>query len=149
MPDNEERAKSDLCFVALASIVDPPKAGVLEAVRKCQTARIRLAMVTGDHPATAQAISRMVGIFEPNLPILTLHEIHERAEALERGSAVAAASVSVHVPVEGKSSTELEHDVSPPEHKSRRRGELPDANVLILGRELDDVRSFTWWWVCY
>ncbi|XP_049854932.1 sodium/potassium-transporting ATPase subunit alpha-like [Schistocerca gregaria] len=50
-------------FVGFMSLVDPPRPGVLEAVRKCRSAGIRVIMVTGDHPTTAAAIARAVGIF--------------------------------------------------------------------------------------
>jgi len=51
-----------LVFMGLISLVDPPREGVLEAVNKCRNAGIRVAMVTGDHPLTAEAIARKVGI---------------------------------------------------------------------------------------
>jgi magnesium-transporting ATPase (P-type) len=49
-------------FLGLVSLVDPPKSGVKEAVKKCRTASIKVSMVTGDHPLTAEAIARKVGI---------------------------------------------------------------------------------------
>jgi sodium/potassium-transporting ATPase subunit alpha len=49
-----------LVFVGLAAIMDPPKDGVKEAISKCHTARIKVFMVTGDHPLTATAIARQV-----------------------------------------------------------------------------------------
>ncbi|KAF8072642.1 Atpalpha [Scenedesmus sp. PABB004] len=51
-----------LVFMGLISLVDPPRPGVLDAVNKCRSAGIRVAMVTGDHPLTAEAIARKVGI---------------------------------------------------------------------------------------
>jgi len=41
-------------FLGLVSLVDPPKPKVAEAVQKCKTAGVRVAMVTGDHPLTAE-----------------------------------------------------------------------------------------------
>ena len=49
-------------FVGLISMVDPPKPGVRSAVIKCRQAGIKIVMVTGDHPITAQAIAKSVGI---------------------------------------------------------------------------------------
>lgn len=49
-------------FVGLISLQDPPRPGVPEAVQKCRTAGIKVIMVTGDHPVTAMAIARKVGI---------------------------------------------------------------------------------------
>ncbi|XP_053987982.1 sodium/potassium-transporting ATPase subunit alpha-like [Hylaeus volcanicus] len=49
-------------FVGLVSLLDPPRPAVPEAVRKCRTAGIKVIMVTGDHPVTAMAIAKKVGI---------------------------------------------------------------------------------------
>merc|ERR1712110_357750 len=52
----------DLCFVGLMSMIDPPRAAVPDAVSKCRSAGIKVIMVTGDHPITAKAIAKGVGI---------------------------------------------------------------------------------------
>ena len=52
----------DLTFVGLLSLIDPPREGVPEAVMKCNRARIKVYMVTGDHPITAAAIAKQVNI---------------------------------------------------------------------------------------
>ncbi|XP_043424873.1 sodium/potassium-transporting ATPase subunit alpha-4 isoform X2 [Prionailurus bengalensis] len=52
----------DLCFVGLISMIDPPRAAVPDAVGKCRSAGIKVIMVTGDHPITAKAIAKGVGI---------------------------------------------------------------------------------------
>lgn len=52
-----------LRFLGLVSMIDPPRASVPDAVARCRDAGIRIIMVTGDHPITAQAIARSVGIF--------------------------------------------------------------------------------------
>lgn len=54
----------DLCFAGLMSLIDPPREGVPEAVAKCKRARIKVYMVTGDHPITALAIAKQVGIID-------------------------------------------------------------------------------------
>ncbi|KAL0963555.1 hypothetical protein UPYG_G00307910 [Umbra pygmaea] len=52
----------NLCFVGLMSLIDPPRAAVPDAVNKCRCAGIKVIMVTGDHPITAKAIAKGVGI---------------------------------------------------------------------------------------
>uniref|UniRef100_A0A4X1VU39 Sodium/potassium-transporting ATPase subunit alpha n=1 Tax=Sus scrofa TaxID=9823 RepID=A0A4X1VU39_PIG len=52
----------NLCFVGLISMIDPPRAAVPDAVSKCRSAGIKVIMVTGDHPITAKAIAKGVGI---------------------------------------------------------------------------------------
>merc|ERR1711962_276682 len=52
----------NLRFVGLMSMIDPPRAAVPDAVMKCRSAGIKVIMVTGDHPITAKAIARSVGI---------------------------------------------------------------------------------------
>lgn len=52
----------NLCFVGLMSMIDPPRAAVPDAVSKCRSAGIKVIMVTGDHPITAKAIAKGVGI---------------------------------------------------------------------------------------
>ncbi|XP_065566886.1 sodium/potassium-transporting ATPase subunit alpha-B-like [Artemia franciscana] len=51
-----------LRFVGLISMMDPPRAGVADAVADCRSAGIKVIMVTGDHPITAKAIALCVGI---------------------------------------------------------------------------------------
>jgi len=57
---------TDLRFVGLMSMIDPPRAAVPDAVMKCRSAGIKVIMVTGDHPITAKAIARSVGIISEN-----------------------------------------------------------------------------------
>lgn len=52
----------DLVFVGLSGMVDPPRQEAKDAVAKCHAAGIRVVMITGDHPHTATAIARELGI---------------------------------------------------------------------------------------
>ncbi|CAM6031377.1 unnamed protein product [Sphagnum compactum] len=52
----------NLRFLGLVSMIDPPRAAVPDAVAKCRSAGIKVIMVTGDHPITAKAIAKAVGI---------------------------------------------------------------------------------------
>ncbi|KAJ3113912.1 hypothetical protein HDU96_002789 [Phlyctochytrium bullatum] len=51
-----------MCFVGLTSLEDPPKHGVREAVGQLRIAGIKVVMVTGDHPLTAEAIARKINL---------------------------------------------------------------------------------------
>eukprot|EP01095_Lingulamoeba_sp_RSL-Kostka_P006425 TRINITY_DN2011_c0_g1_i1.p1 TRINITY_DN2011_c0_g1~~TRINITY_DN2011_c0_g1_i1.p1 ORF type:complete len:1031 (-),score=418.97 TRINITY_DN2011_c0_g1_i1:329-3421(-) len=53
-----------LCFVGLTALQDPPRKAVPGAIEKCQEAKIKVIMVTGDHPDTAKAIAQQVGIIK-------------------------------------------------------------------------------------
>merc|ERR1719300_1548501 len=57
--------EAGLVFVGLYAMIDPPRPGVPDAVLKCQSAGIKVVMVTGDHPVTAKAIAGKVNIIAP------------------------------------------------------------------------------------
>merc|ERR1712080_730966 len=61
-PDEVNFPVEGLRFVGLMSMIDPPRAAVPDAVSKCRSAGIKVIMVTGDHPITAKAIAKSVGI---------------------------------------------------------------------------------------
>jgi sodium/potassium-transporting ATPase subunit alpha len=60
--DNPNFPLTGLRFVGLMSMIDPPRQSVPDAVAKCRDAGIKVIMVTGDHPITAKAIAKAVGI---------------------------------------------------------------------------------------
>lgn len=74
--EQENFPLNGLTFVGLISMIDPPRAAVPDAVNKCRSAGIKVIMVTGDHPITAQAIARGVGIISPENE--TVDEIAKR-----------------------------------------------------------------------
>jgi calcium-translocating P-type ATPase len=61
-PPPRDQAERELCFLGLATMFDPPRAEVAEAVARCHSAGIRIIVITGDHPLTAAAIAGLVGI---------------------------------------------------------------------------------------
>ncbi|KAG7319697.1 hypothetical protein KOW79_016840 [Hemibagrus wyckioides] len=65
-----------MCFLGLMSMIDPPRAAVPDAVGKCRSAGIKVIMVTGDHPITAKAIAKGVGIISEGNE--TVEDIAER-----------------------------------------------------------------------
>ena len=60
--DDDHVPLVEYVFLGLVGLQDPPKAKVAKAIASCQTAGIRVFMVTGDHPLTAEAIARQVGL---------------------------------------------------------------------------------------
>jgi Ca2+-transporting ATPase len=59
-PDSPAAFRFD--FIGLVGLADPLRTGVPEAVNECRDAGIRVVMVTGDYPATAEAIARQAGL---------------------------------------------------------------------------------------
>merc|ERR1712198_730513 len=74
--DEENFPLEGLRFVGLMSMIDPPRAAVPDAVSKCRSAGIKVIMVTGDHPITAKAIAKSVGIISEGTE--TVEDIAER-----------------------------------------------------------------------
>jgi P-type Ca2+ transporter type 2C len=57
-----EAAEQDLTFVGLIGMIDPPRPEARDAIEICRRAGIKAVMITGDHPATAQAIASELGL---------------------------------------------------------------------------------------
>uniref|UniRef100_A0A3Q0SB40 Sodium/potassium-transporting ATPase subunit alpha n=1 Tax=Amphilophus citrinellus TaxID=61819 RepID=A0A3Q0SB40_AMPCI len=74
--DDTNFPTEQLCFLGLISMIDPPRAAVPDAVGKCRSAGIKVIMVTGDHPITAKAIAKGVGIISEGNE--TVDDIAER-----------------------------------------------------------------------
>lgn len=55
-------ASSDFTFLGMIGLIDPPRPDVAQAIHECKTAGIKVVMITGDHPHTAQEIARQLGI---------------------------------------------------------------------------------------
>jgi len=62
--ENQQDSESNLSFIGLIGLIDPPKQGVRESISTCKTAGIRVIMITGDHVTTASAIARQLGIID-------------------------------------------------------------------------------------
>ncbi len=60
--NSKEKNESNLIFVGLQAMIDPPHLDVKEAIAKCNTAGIKVIMITGDNKITAAAIGKEIGI---------------------------------------------------------------------------------------
>ncbi|KAK5984319.1 Sodium/potassium-transporting ATPase subunit alpha-A [Trichostrongylus colubriformis] len=90
---------TNLRFLGLMSMIDPPRPGVPQAVQLCQSAGIKVVMVTGDHPITAKAIARQVHIISRKARVTELIEDDEEAPENERfgeGRLKPTAAIVVH-----------------------------------------------------
>ena len=74
-PTTAEEAERDLTLLGLVALEDPPRPGAAAALAACRRAGISVAMITGDHPGTARAIAREVGLTVGNDRVLTGHEL--------------------------------------------------------------------------
>ncbi len=74
-PRDAAAAECDLELLGLLAFQDPPRPDVIEAVRACRSAGVAIGVVTGDHPATATAIAREVGVCGDDALVLTGDEL--------------------------------------------------------------------------
>jgi Ca2+-transporting ATPase len=71
----EESIESNLVFVGLEGMIDPPREEAVEANKQCERAGIRTVMITGDHKLTATAVAKEIGMLKENSMILTGAEL--------------------------------------------------------------------------
>jgi len=79
---SREDVERNVIFLGLMAMIDPPKEGVREAIEDAHKAHIRVFILTGDHPETAQAVGREIGLPEPGeaTPVITGTELKEMDE---------------------------------------------------------------------
>ena len=80
-PLTQTQAESDLCFLGITGMIDPPRPEVPQAIEKCRRAGIRIVMVTGDFGGTAMAVSQEIGMrLEGRVPLLTGEAVSRLSE---------------------------------------------------------------------
>jgi Ca2+-transporting ATPase len=92
---SEQPAEESLIFLGLVALADPPREGVREAISACRKAGIRVAMLTGDHPATAVAVAGEVGLEHPSPPLVGTEL--DRMDDAELGLALGRFSVFARI----------------------------------------------------
>lgn len=70
-PDSPNQEPCDLQFHGFIGMIDPLRPGVVDSIAACRRAGIRVCMITGDHPITATAIARQLGIVDDQYPAVT------------------------------------------------------------------------------
>jgi len=88
-------AEAGLRFLGLVAFADPIREGVREALAECTSAGIRVVMITGDHPATARAVARDLGLRGAD-QVLTGDELVPLSDQ-ERARAVAEVTVFARI----------------------------------------------------
>ena len=92
---DHEDLDTDLVFLGLQGMIDPPRPEAIAAIHSCQTAGIRVKMITGDHIATARAIAQRMGIQAEGHVIafdgqqLAQMDDHQIVDAIETGTVFA------------------------------------------------------------
>jgi Ca2+-transporting ATPase len=89
-------AADGLVFIGLAGMIDPPREEARDAVERCVAAGIRPVMITGDHPVTARAVARELGILRKGnvLAGVEIEAMDDRALGEAAGSVEVFARVS-------------------------------------------------------
>lgn len=77
---NSENIEKDLVFVGLIGMIDPPRAGVKEAIFTAKKAGIKTVMITGDHILTAKAIAKDLGIYSDGDIAITGNELDKLSD---------------------------------------------------------------------
>lgn len=81
-PDSVDETERRLTLLGLIGVQDPPRASVADSIAACRRAGIRVAMVTGDHPRTARAIGREVGLWTSDALLVEGKDLPEDEEML-------------------------------------------------------------------
>ena len=80
-PESSTDELQDLELHGFIGMIDPLRPGVVESIAACHRAGIRVCMVTGDHPVTASAIARQLGIADLEHPAVTGVELEAMDES--------------------------------------------------------------------
>jgi Ca2+-transporting ATPase len=80
-PPRSNAIEQSLTFIGLAALIDPPRSEVPGALKDCSAAGITTIMITGDHPGTAMAIARRLGIADREREMITGERLSQLSDA--------------------------------------------------------------------
>jgi magnesium-transporting ATPase (P-type) len=66
---------NDVEFIGIVGMIDPLRPEAIAAVQDCKNARIKVAMITGDHPQTARALALQLGIADEAMPPAAMRDV--------------------------------------------------------------------------
>ncbi len=78
--EDESTVEGKLVFCGLVGMIDPPRPEVPTAIEKCRRAGVKVVMITGDHPSTAKAIGKELGLIADNSGIVTGGQIDKMSD---------------------------------------------------------------------
>jgi Ca2+-transporting ATPase len=81
VPDGLLHAETGLRLAGLVAMADPPRAASADAIASCRRAGMTPVMITGDHPLTAAAVARRIGIMRPGDEVMTGAELEKLDDA--------------------------------------------------------------------
>lgn len=76
----ENADEENMIFVGFVGIIDPPRPEAIKSIKQCKKAGLKTIMITGDHPATAFAIAKKLGIADNKKQVLTGYELSKLSE---------------------------------------------------------------------
>lgn len=92
--------ESDMVFIGLVGMIDPPRDGVQESIKQCKEAGISVIMITGDHPGTAKAIAREIGLFNEGDLLITGADVDAMSESELSSKIVSVRIIARALPIQ-------------------------------------------------
>ena len=86
-----------MTFLGMVAMMDPIRPEARDAIARCRAGGVEVAMVTGDHPATARAIAADLGLIEADDPVVTGADIHAAEDDAARDEMIRGARVFARI----------------------------------------------------
>lgn len=106
----------DLCLLGLVAMIDPPREDAPAAIRQCREAGVGMVMITGDHPTTAMAIARQLGLAGDSDTVVTGEQLRQLATQSPQQVSEAIMGARVFARVEPRQKLEIVRTLSEQGH---------------------------------